>query len=87
MVKSITISFMATRVFSPCLPDERRGGQIALFDLFIGTSPIWAPGDGSDFFDGGSGTGVVVFGVLDESKDNDGNTAGALFPARYCQFI
>lgn len=40
---------------------------------------IWAPGDGSDFFDGGNGTDVVVFGVLGEIKDDDGNTAGAPF--------
>lgn len=40
---------------------------------------IWAPGDGSDFFDGGSGTDVVIFGVLGESKDAAGNTDGAPF--------
>lgn len=40
---------------------------------------IWAPGDGSDFFDGGSGTDVVVFGVLGELRDADGSTDGAPF--------
>ena len=40
---------------------------------------IWAPGDGSDFFDGGNGTDVVVFGVLGEARDDDGNTVGAPF--------
>ncbi len=40
---------------------------------------IWAPGDGSDFFDGGEGTDVVIFGVLGESRDSDNNTAGAPF--------
>ncbi len=43
-------------------------------DLFI-----WAPGDGSDFFDGGSGTDVIVFGVLGEERDSDSSTDGAPF--------
>lgn len=40
---------------------------------------IWAPGDGSDFFDGGPGVDVVAFGVLGEQRDNNGNTDGAPF--------
>ena len=40
---------------------------------------IWAPGDGSDFFDGGEGIDVVIFGVLGESSDPAGNTDGAPF--------
>ena len=40
---------------------------------------IWAPGDGSDFFDGGEGTDVLIFGVLGEAQDADGNTEGAPF--------
>lgn len=40
---------------------------------------IWAPGDGSDFFDGGDGTDVVIFGILGELKDADGATEGAPF--------
>lgn len=40
---------------------------------------IWAPGDGSDFFDGGPGTDVVIFGVLGEQQDSDGSTDGAPF--------
>lgn len=40
---------------------------------------IWAPGDGSDFFDGGSGIDVVVFGVLGELRDANGATDGAPF--------
>jgi hypothetical protein len=40
---------------------------------------IWAPGDGSDFFDGGEGTDVLVFGVLGEAQDSDGSTEGAPF--------
>ena len=43
-------------------------------DLFI-----WAPGDGSDFFDGGPGTDVVAFGVLGEERDSDSSTNGAPF--------
>ncbi len=40
---------------------------------------IWAPGDGSDFFDGGEGTDVIIFGVLGEARDAEGNTEGAPF--------
>lgn len=40
---------------------------------------IWAPGDGSDFFDGGSGTDVVIFGVVGELRDADGSVDGAPF--------
>ena len=40
---------------------------------------IWAPGDGSDFFDGGEGIDVLVFGVLGENQDSDGSTEGAPF--------
>lgn len=40
---------------------------------------IWAPGDGSDFFDGGDGVDVLVFGVLGEQADSDGTTDGAPF--------
>lgn len=34
---------------------------------------LWAPGDGSDRFDGGSGLDTVVFGLIGE-KDEKGNT-------------
>ena len=40
---------------------------------------IWSPGDGSDFFDGGEGVDVLVFGVLGEQQDSDGSTEGAPF--------
>lgn len=43
-------------------------------DLFI-----WAPGDGSDFYDGGPGIDVVAFGVIGEQRDNNSNTEGAPF--------
>ncbi|MCK5897688.1 MAG: hypothetical protein KAG06_01290 [Methylococcales bacterium] len=33
---------------------------------------IWAPGDGSDYFNGGAGTDVVIFGKLQE-KDGEGS--------------
>jgi hypothetical protein len=33
---------------------------------------IWAPGDGSDFFDGGEGIDVLVFGIIGEQKDDEG---------------
>lgn len=40
---------------------------------------IWAPGDGSDFFDGGDGIDVIIFGVLGESSDAAGSSDGAPF--------
>jgi len=41
---------------------------------------IWAPGDGSDFFDGGEGIDVLVFGKIGEQTDSDGiTTVGAPF--------
>ena len=40
---------------------------------------IWAPGDGSDFFDGGQGIDVVAFGVLGEERDSDSSVSGAPF--------
>jgi len=40
---------------------------------------IWSPGDGSDFFDGGPGIDVIIFGVLGEERDSDGSVAGAPF--------
>jgi hypothetical protein len=40
---------------------------------------IWSPGDGSDFFDGGEGIDVVVFGILGELTDANGTTEGAPF--------
>jgi len=43
-------------------------------DLFV-----WTPGDGSDFFDGGDGIDVVVFGILGELEDENGETDGAPF--------
>lgn len=30
---------------------------------------IWAPGDGSDFFDGGKGKDIIIFGLLGEVVD------------------
>lgn len=43
-------------------------------DLFI-----WTPGDGSDFFDGGDGKDVIIFGIVGELKDSDGTTEGTPF--------
>ena len=40
---------------------------------------IWAPGDGSDFFDGGDGVDVLILGVLGEQADSDGTTEDAPF--------
>ncbi len=54
-----------TEHFNPNNRDRAFGGGGD--DVFI-----WAPGDGSDFFDGGPGTDAVVFGLLGESQP-DGN--------------
>lgn len=43
-------------------------------DLFV-----WAPGDGSDFFDGGDGIDVVVFGKIGELRNEKNETIGAPF--------
>lgn len=40
---------------------------------------LWAPGDGSDYFDGGEGTDVLIFGLIGEQRDAEGNTVGAPF--------
>ncbi len=40
---------------------------------------IWAPGDGSDFFDGGEGIDVVAFGLLAEERDSNSSSTGAPF--------
>ena len=40
---------------------------------------VWSPGDGSDFFDGGEGIDVIIFGILGELTDSDGSTEGAPF--------
>lgn len=40
---------------------------------------VWAPGDGSDFFDGGPGVDAVIFAVVGEERDSDGSTDGAPF--------
>ena len=54
-----------TEHFNPNNRDRAFGGSGS--DIFI-----WSPGDGSDFFDGGSGIDAVVFGLLGEVQD-DGN--------------
>ncbi|OZG74368.1 hypothetical protein BTA51_04980 [Hahella sp. CCB-MM4] len=40
---------------------------------------IWAPGDGSDLFNGGEGTDVLILGLIGEQRDSDGTTEGAPF--------
>ena len=56
-----------TEDFNPANRDIALGGMGS--DTFI-----WAPGDGSDFFDGGPGEDVVVFGFIGEVQD-DGTVA------------
>ena len=48
-------------------PNADRAFGDAGNDIFI-----WAPGDGSDFFDGGKGTDVLVIGLIDRA---DGSVA------------
>lgn len=40
---------------------------------------IWTPGDGNDFFDGGSGVDVLVLSLIGESRNSAEETAGAPF--------
>lgn len=40
---------------------------------------LWSPGDGNDFFDGGSGVDVLFMTLIGESKDAEGNIEGAPF--------
>ncbi len=61
-----------TEDFNPLNRDRAFGG--AGDDSFI-----WAPGDGNDFFDGGDGIDVVLFGVVGESTAPDGNTVNPPF--------
>lgn len=66
------VLFVGTEEFNPFNRDRALGGNGN--DMFI-----WAPGDGSDFFDGGPGIDIVTFGLLGEEQDSEGNTAGAPF--------
>ncbi len=61
-----------TEDFNPFNRDRALGG--AGDDTFV-----WAPGDGNDFFDGGEGLDVVMFGVIGEQRDSDGSEVGAPF--------
>jgi len=40
---------------------------------------VWAPGDGNDFFDGGEGIDVLMFGLIGETRDRGGNEGGPFF--------
>ena len=61
-----------TEDFNPFNRDRAFGGGGR--DVFM-----WAPGDGNDFFDGGDGDDVVMFGLIGERRDADGGEAGAPF--------
>lgn len=61
-----------TEDFNPFNRDRAFGGTGS--DVFL-----WAPGDGNDFFDGGDGIDVVMFGLIGEQLDAEGNDAGAPF--------
>jgi hypothetical protein len=50
---------------------------------------LWAPGDGNDFFDGGSGLDVLFITLIGESKDANGEETEAPFfavtpPSKAC---
>lgn len=61
-----------TEDFNPLNRDRAFGGDGD--DVFV-----WAPGDGNDFFNGGSGIDVLMMGVIGETRDADGNTLSAPF--------
>lgn len=61
-----------TEDFNPRNRDRGFGGSGD--DVFI-----WAPGDGNDFFDGSTGTDVLMLGVIGEKYDADGSGVGAPF--------
>lgn len=59
-----------TEDFNPANRDRAFGH--AGNDIFI-----WAPGDGNDFFDGGDGIDVVIFALLGEERDSQGQTSAS----------
>ena len=59
-----------TEDFNPLNRDRAFGG--AGDDVFV-----WAPGDGNDFFDGGEGLDVVMFGFIGELRNADNVETGA----------
>ena len=61
-----------TEDFNPLNRDRAFGGVGE--DVFV-----WAPGDGNDFFDGGVGNDVVMFGLIGEQRDADNSEVGAPF--------
>ncbi len=61
-----------TEDFNPLNRDRAFGG--AGNDVFI-----WAPGDGNDFFDGGTGIDVLMFGLIGEQRNAENSEVGAPF--------
>lgn len=61
-----------TEDFNPLNRDRAFGN--AGEDIFI-----WAPGDGSDYFDGGSDNDVLIMSLIGEIRDDTGNSVGAPF--------
>ena len=55
-----------TEDFNPFNRDRAYGGRG--HDIFL-----WAPGDGSDFFDGGKGQDAVIFGKIGEIPEQSAN--------------
>ena len=61
-----------TEDFNPFNRDKAFGGEGD--DIFL-----WAPGDGNDFFDGGSDVDVLILGLIGEREDLNGNEGGSPF--------
>jgi hypothetical protein len=61
-----------TEDFNPLNRDRAFGGEGE--DVFI-----WAPGDGNDAFNGGSGIDVLMMGLIGENKNAQNETEGAPF--------
>jgi hypothetical protein len=61
-----------TEDFNPLNRDRAFGGDGE--DIFI-----WAPGDGNDAFNGGSGIDVLMMGLIGENRNAQNETEGAPF--------
>jgi len=61
-----------TEDFNPFNRDRAFGGNG--HDVFV-----WAPGDGNDFFNGGTGNDVLMLGLIGEQRNAENSEVGAPF--------